>query len=141
MTHLPKGPERRATMGTTDGWGIFKGTQEPDAAWELMKVLVGDELQTLMIQTWGGLPNRLSMVPKWKELTIASFPVLETVNLDVVLEALEEGYPMLTEQFKNQADSQQLIVAALQKVFQVGDTPVSYFEEVAHQVTALNREA
>jgi hypothetical protein len=67
--------------------------------------------------------------------------VLEDANLDAVLEALKEGYPMLTEEFKNQAESQQLIVAALQKIYQVGDTPVSYFDDVSQQVTTLNREA
>ena len=141
MTHLPKGPARRATLGTTDGWGIYKGTPQPDASWELMKVLVGDDLQNLMIETWGGVPNRLSLVPSWKEKTISSFPVLENANLDAVLDALNEGYPMLTEEFKNHAESQQLIDAALQKVYQVGDTPVSYFAEVALQVTELNRAA
>jgi multiple sugar transport system substrate-binding protein len=141
LMHLPKGPARRATIGTTDGWGIYKGTPQPEASWELMKVLVGDDFQSLMIEAWGGLPNRLSLVPSWKETIIGSFPVLENANLDVVLEALDEGYPMLTEEFKKQAESQQLIDAALQKVFQVGDTPVSYFEEVAQQVTTLNREA
>jgi ABC-type glycerol-3-phosphate transport system substrate-binding protein len=141
MTHLPEGPVRRATLGTTDGWGIYKSTPQPDASWELMKVLVGDDLQNLMIDTWGGVPNRKSLVPSWKDKTIASFPVLEEANLDAVLDALDEGYPTLTEEFKNQAESQQLIDAALQKIYQVGDTPVSYFEEVAAQVTTLNREA
>jgi len=141
MTHLPKGPKRRATLGTTDGWAIYKGTKQPEASWDFMEVLVGDDLQNLMVETWGGVPNRLSLVPGWKDKTISSFPVLEEANLDAVLEALKEGYPMLTEEFKNQAESQQTIEAALQKVYQVGDTPVSYFDDISQQVTTLNREA
>jgi len=141
MTHMPKGPARRATLGTTDGWAIYKGTQAPEASWELMKVLVGDDLQNLMVETWGGVPNRLSLVPNWKDKTISSFPVLEDANLDAVLEALKEGYPMLTEEFLKQAESQQMIEAGLQKVYQVGDTPVTYFDDVSQQVTTLNREA
>jgi hypothetical protein len=105
-----------------------------------MKVLVGDDFQNLMIEAWGGIPNRLSLVPSWETKVTASFPVLENANLGAVLEALDEGYPMLTEEFKKQSESQMLIDAALEKVFQVGDTPVSYFEEVAQQVTQLNRE-
>lgn len=141
LTHLPKGPARRATIGTTDGWAIYKGTQQPDASWELMKFLTGDLFQNFMIDAWGGIPNRLSVLPSWKDKAIASFPVLENANLDAVLEALQEGYPMLTEEFKNQSESQTLIIAALEKVFQVGDTPVSYFGDVAQQVTQVNREA
>lgn len=141
MTHLPKGPARRATLGTTDGWGIYKNSPQPDAAWELMKFLVSDDLQNLMTATWGGIPNRISLFPNWKSTVISNFPVTENVNLDTVLEALQEGYPMLTEEFKKQAESQQLIDAALQQVFQVGGTPVTIFQDVAQQVTALNREA
>jgi multiple sugar transport system substrate-binding protein len=141
MTHLPKGPARRATIGTTDGWAIYKGTPQPDASWEFMQFLTGDLFQSFMIDSWGTIPNRLSLLLSWKDKTIASFPVLENANLDVVQEALQEGYPMLTEEFKNQAESQTLIDAALQKVFQVGDSPVSYFAEVAQQVTQVNREA
>lgn len=140
MTHLPKGPARRATLGTTDGWAIYKNTPNPDAAWELMQFLVSDDLQTLLTETWGGIPNRISLFPNWKATVIKNFPTTENANLDTVLEALQEGYPMLTEEFKKQAESQQLIDAALQQVFQVGDTPVTIFQEVAQQVTALNRE-
>jgi hypothetical protein len=44
-----------------------------------------------------------------------------------------------SEQFKKQAESGVLIEAALQKVFVVGDTPVSHFIDVAKEVTAVNR--
>jgi len=99
------GVDLDATLGTTDGWAIYKGTKQPEASWELMKVLVGDDLQNLMIETWGGVPNRLSLVPSWKDKITSSFPVLEDANLDAVLEALKEGYPMLTEEFKNQGNT------------------------------------
>jgi multiple sugar transport system substrate-binding protein len=140
ITHLPKGPARRATIGTTDGWAIYKGTKQRDAAWEFMKFLVGDDLQNFMTELMGIIPNRLSLLQNWKAWTLKGFPMLENANLDTVLEVLQEGYPMLTEEFKKQAESQTIINAALEKVFVVGDTPVSYFQEVAQQVTQLNRE-
>jgi ABC-type glycerol-3-phosphate transport system substrate-binding protein len=139
MTHLPKGPARRATLGTNDGWAIWEGTENPDAAWEFMTVLTGKEFQMLISEAWGGIPNRLSLLPGWKSQVLKGFPMLENVNLDVVLEALEEGYPLNSEQFKKQAESGVLIEAALQKVFVVGDTPVSHFIDVAKEVTAVNR--
>jgi multiple sugar transport system substrate-binding protein len=139
MTHLPKGPARRATLGTNDGWAIWEGTKNPDAAWEFMTVLAGKEFQMLISEAWGGIPNRLSLLPGWKDQVLKGFPMLENVNLDVVLEALQEGYPLNSEQFKKQAESGVLIDAALEKVFMVGDTPVSHFIDVAKEVTAVNR--
>jgi multiple sugar transport system substrate-binding protein len=140
LTHIPKGTVRRSTLGTNDGWAIYKATKHPNEAWEFMKVLVGDDFQTMITSSWGGIPNRLSLLANWKTLTIKRFPVLEHANLDAVLQALQEGYPMMMEEFKKQAESSTLVNAALEKVFQVGDTPVTYFQEVAQEVTKVNRE-
>ncbi len=140
MTHLPKGPARRATLATTDGWAIYKGTKVPDAAWELMKVLVGDDLQKLVTVSWGTIPNRKSLLASWKDLSVKGQPKLAEINLDVVTEMMQEGYPMATELFKKHSESEMLIVAALQKVYEAGETPTSYFKEVAAQVTKANRE-
>jgi multiple sugar transport system substrate-binding protein len=139
LTHVPKGPARRATLGTNDGWAIWKGTEHPDEAWEFMVYLCDKKFQTFVMSGWGTLPNRLSLLPDWKSQARAGIPELENVNLDVVLEALDEGYPLNSEQFKVQAESDTLIEAAIEKVFFVGDTPVSYFAEVAEQVTEVNR--
>jgi multiple sugar transport system substrate-binding protein len=141
LTHIPKGPARRATLGTNDGWAIYKGTKHVNEAWEFMQLLTGSDFQKLIMKSWGGIPNRLSLIESWKSTITESFPVLANANLDAVLEALDEGYPMMMEEFKKQAESGTLINAALEKVFVVGDTPVSYFKEVAQQVTQLNREA
>ncbi len=140
LTHLPKGPARRATLGTTDGYAIYKGTKHPEEAWDLVLFLVGDFFQKMITETWGGIPARLSLLPSWKDTIIKTFPVLENANMDAILECLQEGYPMLTEEFKKHAESQAIIEAALQKVFAVGDTPVDYFKEVAAEVTRVNRE-
>jgi ABC-type glycerol-3-phosphate transport system substrate-binding protein len=141
MTHIPEGPARRATLGTNDGWAIYKGTQHLDAAWEFMTFLTGPDFQKLITENWGGIPARRSVLQDWKTLILKSFPTLENANLDAVLEALQEGYPLMIEEFKKQAESGTLINAGLEKVFVVGDTPASYFKEVAQQVTQLNREA
>jgi len=139
LMHVPKGPARRATLGTNDGWAAWKGTEHPDEAWQFLTALVGDEFQMLMGEAWGGIPCRLSLLPGWKGQVQKFYPTLEAVDLDIVLDALEEGYQMVNESFKKQAESEVIIDAALDKVFSVGDTPVSYFVEVAKQVTDLNR--
>ena len=40
---MPAGPAGRVTLATTDGFGIYAGTQHPEAAWELLKFLISDE--------------------------------------------------------------------------------------------------
>jgi multiple sugar transport system substrate-binding protein len=139
MTHMPKGTARRATMGEGDGWNIWKGTKYPDQAWEFIKFLAGDDNQNLMIELWGSIPNRRSLIPSWRDVTLQGLPMLADANLDAVVEALDEGYSMPIELFKKQSESDPIINAALEKVFVVGDTPVSYFKEVAQQLTDLNR--
>ncbi len=139
ITHLPKGPARRATLGTTDGWAVYKGTKHPDACWKLLMVLTSPDFQQFIMEAWAGIPCRKSLLPKWKDTLIKANPVLENANLDAILETLDEGYPMLTEEFKVQGESQTAIEAALQKVFQEGQTKVDYFKQVADEVTKINR--
>ncbi|MGI6209667.1 MAG: extracellular solute-binding protein [Anaerolineae bacterium] len=140
LTHIPEGPARRSTLGTTDGYAIYKGSKNIEGAWDLLKFLTDDFFQGMVTETWGGIPARLSLLPNWKDTIIKSFPTLENANMDAILEALEWGYPMTTEEFKVHSESQSVIEAALQKVFEVGDTPVDYFIQVADEVTKINRE-
>lgn len=52
---------------------------------------------------------------------------------------MKAGYPGNRVLFKKDAEARQLIVPALEKVFTSGNTPVSYFKEVAEQVTKGQR--
>jgi len=140
LTHLPPGAAGRATLGTTDGWAVYKGTKQPGAAWKFLQFLTGVKFQPFIMRAWGGLPCRVSLLPQWKETVTTAYPVLKDANLDAVLEALQMGYPKTTEEFKNQAESEAAINAAMEKILSVGGTPVTYLQEVADQVTAINRE-
>ena len=52
---------------------------------------------------------------------------------------MNQGYPAERKLFKKDAEYRQIVTPALQKVFLIGGTPVSYFKEVAAQVTAKMR--
>uniref|UniRef100_A0A7C3AMR4 sn-glycerol-3-phosphate-binding periplasmic protein UgpB n=1 Tax=Thermorudis sp. TaxID=1969470 RepID=A0A7C3AMR4_9BACT len=133
--HTPTGPARRRVLGTTDGFVIWKGTKYPDAAWELLKYLAGPDYQQNQVRSTGLLPVRYSVLDQWKKICVERFPELADVNLDVGPEAMKMGYPGNRILFKKDAEARQTIVAALEKVFIVGGTPVSYFKDVAKQVT------
>lgn len=56
---FPAGPARRATLATTDGFGIYSGSRYRDAAWSLLQYLT--------------LSGR-SLAARWPELTSFSRP-------------------------------------------------------------------
>jgi multiple sugar transport system substrate-binding protein len=134
--HVPTGPKQRKVLGTTDGWSISKGTKAQDASWELLKFLSGPGYQRdVLVAAGGSLPVRNSVLADWKKIVIQTYPELEQVNLDVGPKAMEMGYPGNRQFFKKDAEARQIMTPALQKVYQSGETPSSYWKDIAKQVT------
>ena len=52
-------------MGTTDGFGIYKGTRYPEAAWEFMKFLISPRYGRAMSRAHLLQPARASLVDSW----------------------------------------------------------------------------
>ena len=67
------------------------------------------------------------------------YPELADANIDVVPQALSQGYPAEQAAVQERCRPTQIVGPALQKVFLTGGTPASYFKEVAGQVTAKMR--
>lgn len=139
--HVPKGPVKREVLGTTDGFSMSKQAKHPDEAWTLLQYLAGVDYQTAQVETTGLLPVRNSVLANWKQICIKQYPELEQVNLDVGAQAMQMGYPGNRNFFKNTTAAQELIVPALQKVFDVGQTPVNYFQQVSDQVTQVEKSS
>jgi multiple sugar transport system substrate-binding protein len=138
--HVPKGPAGiRKVLGTTDGFLIWKGTKNPDAAWTFMKFLSGPEYQEDQVRTTGLLPVRFSVLDKWEQINTSRSPELKDANLKWAVEALQEGYPGARRTFKNQNAAAELINPALEKVYTVGDTPVSYLGDLDKQIPATQQ--
>jgi multiple sugar transport system substrate-binding protein len=53
---LPKGPAGQATSINPTGAVVFKGTKNPDAAWEFVKYLASPEAQTKLMELRASLP-------------------------------------------------------------------------------------
>ena len=138
--HTPPGPVRRKVLGTSDGFVAWKGTKFPDAAWEVLKFNSGTDYQINQAKFTTRFPARYSALQEWKRICIEQFPVLESANLDAAIEAMDMGYPGHREIFKKDAEARQIIVPALEKVYVTGGTPVTYFKEVAQEVTKKMRE-
>jgi len=136
---VPKGPKGRTAFGTADGFAIWKGSKNQDAAWELVKYLSGKDYQLYLTQTTGYLPARTSAIADWKKISVDKFPELADANLDVAPQAMDQGYPANRKLFKKDAEYGQIVTPALEKVFLTGGAPVTYFKDIAMQVTAKMR--
>ncbi len=59
---LPKGPAGRFTSINPTGAVVFKGTKNPDAAWEFVKYLASPDAQTKLMELKASLPANKSVL-------------------------------------------------------------------------------
>jgi ABC-type glycerol-3-phosphate transport system substrate-binding protein len=137
FTHPPIGPAGRTSYQVTDGYGAWKLTKFPEATWEVMEYLAGPVNQEIRMRTVGRMPVRTSVMRAYKEAMIAKEPSMATMNLDVVPEAFAMGYGRDDERFLCQAEAEEIINPILEKIFIIGDTPVTAAADACPQVEAV----
>jgi multiple sugar transport system substrate-binding protein len=136
IMHVPKGAATRATLGTTDGWGLWSGSKAKDAAWELMWYMAAPAFQRVQAKYQSQMPVRLSVQEEYKKILRAQWPTLEQVDLDVALEAQRLGYPRDNENFTDQQKALELLQPAIDRIFHDGTDPVRLLADVSQQVDA-----
>jgi multiple sugar transport system substrate-binding protein len=141
IMHVPKGPVTRNTLGTTDGWGMWHGSRNKAAAWEVMWYLAGPTYQRINVIYQGQMPVRMSVQEDYKQILRQQWPSLQEVDLDVAIEAQRMGYPRDNENFADQQKAAELIEPALVRVFHDGTEPVRTFIDLCQQVTATQPRA
>lgn len=123
---FPAGPVRKVTLATTDGFGIYKGTKHPEAAWELMKFLVSKDYGRAMAKAHFLQPARQSIVPDWVKYIQAEFPEqTKDVNLAAFADGHVNGYSVITETFPNMLGVGDLSKAAFDKIYTLGKSSVA----------------
>ncbi len=70
-----------------DTFGILKGSENPEAAWEVLKYFLGDEAET-MTQMYGGMPARLSLQDSYFSTFQEGVPNGENLNWQVVVDGM-----------------------------------------------------
>jgi multiple sugar transport system substrate-binding protein len=132
---LPAGPDRRVTLTTTDGFGIYQGTRYPQAAWELMKFLISKEYGQAMAKANFLQPARASLVQDWIEYIRQEYPD-QTKEMDIAVfaEGQIEGYSVVAEIFPNMVEAKQLVYSAWDQIFLLGEQPTDLMKEVARKV-------
>ncbi|HEX2037433.1 MAG TPA: extracellular solute-binding protein [Chloroflexota bacterium] len=135
IMHFPKGPARRATLGTTDGWALWRETKAKDAAWELMKFLTTSEWYEQQVKMEGLIPSRKSVLETWVNTMKEKWPQATGVDYKVVIDALTTmNYAQNDLAFLCQAEAMQVVDPALKAVLQNGDQPASYLRDIRGQV-------
>jgi multiple sugar transport system substrate-binding protein len=132
---FPSGPVRRATLATTDGFGIYAGTKHPDAAWELMKFLISKDYGRAMAKAQFLQPARASLLGDWINYISTEFPD-QTMDLDIIAfaDGHLKGYSVIAEAFANQADAQRLANEAWQQIFMLGKASIESMKDVSREI-------
>ncbi|MEZ4634446.1 MAG: extracellular solute-binding protein [Caldilineaceae bacterium] len=132
---FPAGPSRRVTLATTDGFGIYAQTRYPDAAWELLKFLTGEEYGRAMAQASFLQPARASLVEAWADFIRADFPE-QTMGMDIAAfaDGHLKGYSVTAEIAANMAEAARLTTAAWDRIFTLGEAPVETMIDVCAEI-------
>jgi len=133
---MPRGPARRASWGTTDGWGMWRGSKSRDASWELVKFLTSPDYLKMHSKTTLQIPPRQSLLDDWMTTVRQRYPVLEKVNLNVVKEALASTQPYVSvnQQFLCYQEMIGAFQPILDQVFRDGAQKPTYLRDNREQV-------
>ncbi|HEX2183969.1 MAG TPA: sugar ABC transporter substrate-binding protein [Chloroflexota bacterium] len=138
---LPKGKVKRSTRATTDGWAIWQGSKQPDAAWEFMRWLQGDDWYEIMMSVVGLTPARLSKQDKWVSLIAKAYPQLASKNLKAFTDAVKQRYAEPEEFFRFHKDATDILDPAYNDTVRDNKENVSTtFKEVAKRVTDVQKQ-
>jgi ABC-type glycerol-3-phosphate transport system substrate-binding protein len=122
---FPAGPVRRATLATTDGFGIYAGTRHPEESWELVKFLIGKEYGLAMARTNLLQPARASLVDEWVSLVCQQYPdKARDMDIAAFADGHRNGYSVVTEIHSNMELAGRVTNAAWERIFAMGLDPV-----------------
>lgn len=132
---MPKGPKRRVTLATTDGFGIFVGTRYPEASWELIKFLTGKEYGLAMAKAHFLQPARSSLIGEWVQAIQAQYPEkTQGMNLEVFAAGHLGGYSVAAEIFSNMVEARRIAQRAWQRIFVLGQDPVERIVQTSAEI-------
>lgn len=133
---MPVGPQGdRATLATTDGFAIYKGTEHPDEAWELVKFLISEDYGKAMAEANFLQPARASLVDEWIEYIRTEFPgKAEDIDLQAFADGHTEGYSVTTEVFANMAEAKQIADEAWDQIFTYGHSSIDLMIETSNRI-------
>lgn len=138
---LPRGPRQRVNLTTTDGYGIYTGSQYTDAAWQLVDFLAGPTYGLAMAEANLLQPARASLIPEWVAFVETAFPEqAPELDLTAFTDSHHDGSSTTTEIAENMAEVQPRLTAVFEAIFTRGQAPVSELQAVCAQINQLQEE-
>jgi multiple sugar transport system substrate-binding protein len=132
---FPAGPTRRVTLATTDGFGIYAGTKYPDAAWELIKFLVGKDYGRAMAKAHFLQPARSSLVEDWIGYIRDEYPdKSKDMDLAAFADGHRKGYSVVAEIFANQDEAKRIAYDTWNEVFTMGQAPIDQMKTASAEI-------
>jgi multiple sugar transport system substrate-binding protein len=132
---FPSGPVRKVTLATTDGFGIYAGTKHPEAAWELMKFLIGKDYGRAMARADFLQPARASLVGDWIGYIQEQFPQqTKDVDLAAFADGQLKGYSVVAEIFANMGDATRIAQDAWDQILTLGQKPTESMLVASQQI-------
>ncbi|MGH2352271.1 MAG: extracellular solute-binding protein, partial [Chloroflexota bacterium] len=133
---IPKGPTKRLSWITTDGWGLWSGSKGRAASWELVKFITGPDYLKLQSRIELLIPPRVSLLEDWMQVLRAKFPGLQQVNLPMVRQAMTASPPVVStwEQFPCYAEASKVIQGAHNELFREGTAQPTVFRDRKEQL-------
>ena len=138
---FPSGPDRKVTLATTDGFGIYAGTKHPDEAWELVKFLISKDYGRAMARANFLQPARASLVNDWVGYIREEFPEkAKDMNIAAFADGHINDYSVTSEIFANMAEATRFTSAAWEQIFTLGQSPIEQIQNVCLQIEAAQQE-
>jgi multiple sugar transport system substrate-binding protein len=132
---FPAGPARRATLATTDGFGIYAGTRHPDAAWELLRFLISQEYGRAMAKAHFLQPARASIVDDWVAFVRAEYPdKAQDMDLAAFADGHRKGYSVIAETFANMSDAARIANTAWEQIYTLGNASIELIKTASGQI-------
>lgn len=137
---FPAGPVRRVTLASTDGFGIYSGTKHPEAAWELVKFLLGKDFGRAMIQAHLLQPARASLVDEWAGYIQNEFPAkAKELDARVFADGHIKGYSVTGEVAANMGEATRIANPAWDRILTLGQEPVDSMKKIARDIEHAQR--
>jgi multiple sugar transport system substrate-binding protein len=134
---LPAGPAGRVTLATTDGFGIYAGTEHPEESWRLLEFLISDDYVMAMARANFLQPAKASLVDDWANMIRREFPeAAAEVDIAAFADGQVNGYSVTAEVFPNMADATTLAYAAWDSILTLGQGSVDQMGDVCAQIEA-----
>ncbi len=126
---------RDVTLATTDGFGIYSGTEHPEEAWELVKFLISEDFGRAMARANFLQPARASLVDDWASIIRDEFPEkAREVDIVAFADGQINGYSVTAEVFANMKEARPITLDVWDRILTLGQSPVEDIRSACDQI-------